>query len=303
MEGVRKRHSNLNSNETVEDDDEFEPLIKSSDGRRPHNLNNTNDRDYDRDEDRQNSIVAVSFYDSLLSVVSYFWKSMYESFGWPLPIDEDTKLSLMKLKNILSEPFDNKNETHMLSLKQLWDVGFKGENLDYQLISDDWKKLGFQSDDPMRDFRGTGIFGVEQLLFFAEKCPQKFHYILDLNHEREGERYPIVVASFNVTMMLFELLGWGWKTKNVSSCTNQNCYYQMVKMIAPNPETDIAQSKFALNVMFCVAMILLDAKWDQMAASYMDFPNVIKATQKEYEDIFGSESRTLTDLLILVEEL
>lgn len=74
-------------------------------------------------------------------------------------------------------------------------------------------------------------------------------------------------------------------------------------MIAPNPETDIAQSKFALNVMFCVAMILLDAKWDQMAASYMDFPNVIKATQKEYEDIFGSESRTLTDLLILVEEL
>jgi hypothetical protein len=62
-------------------------------------------------------------------------------------------------------------------------VGFKGENLDYQLISDDWKKLGFQSDDPMRDFRGTGIFGVEQLLFFADKCPQKFHYVLDLQHE------------------------------------------------------------------------------------------------------------------------
>jgi hypothetical protein len=125
------------------------------------------------------------------------------------------------------------------------------------------------------------------------------------------------VASFNVTMMLFELLGWGWKTKDVSSCTNQvrirfrfsvfahfqNCYYQMVKILVPNLETGVDQSKFALNVMFCIVMILLDGKWDQMAASYMDFPNVMKSTQQEFEKIFGNETKTLTDLLIVLEEM
>lgn len=38
--------------------------------------------------------------------------------------------------------------------------------------------------------------------------------------------YPFVVASFNVTMMIFELLGWGWKTKGMSTALNQVFHLQ-----------------------------------------------------------------------------
>jgi len=210
---------------------------------------------------------------------------------------------MIQFKSIVIESFNQDNEAHMLSLHQLWEVGFKNPHMEYKLVTDDWKRLGFQSDDPMRDFRGTGIFGLEQILFFAEKCPQKFEYILDLEKFR-GEMYPFVVASFNVTMMLFELLGWGWKSKpGVSSSSNQYCYPSMVKILFPNNDTDYNQSKFALNIMFCIASIILDNKWSNMVASYLDFPIILKNTQTEFENIFTSEKKTLTDLLKILDNM
>jgi hypothetical protein len=86
MEGVRKRHSNLNFNESALEDDESQPLINSNYG----SVNNTNDR-FREPEEKASSIVALSFYDSLLSVVSFFWKSMYESLGWAPPVDDETR--------------------------------------------------------------------------------------------------------------------------------------------------------------------------------------------------------------------
>jgi hypothetical protein len=89
----------------------------------------------------------------------------------------------------------------------------------------------------MRDFRGTGIFGLQNFLFLAEKYPTTWQRIVDLQESRGkwcatrflrdlGERYPVAIASFNVTMMLFEFLGWGWKTPGQSSCkdtVSQSC--------------------------------------------------------------------------------
>eukprot|EP01126_Amoeba_proteus_P035362 TRINITY_DN3565_c0_g1_i15.p1 TRINITY_DN3565_c0_g1~~TRINITY_DN3565_c0_g1_i15.p1 ORF type:complete len:162 (-),score=24.15 TRINITY_DN3565_c0_g1_i15:1227-1712(-) len=107
----------------------------------------------------------------------------------------------------------------MTDLYALWQLSFPNHPSPNPLNHENWKLLGFQSDDPLRDFRGSGIFGLHNLLFFAHKYPRTWEKMADLNHRR-GERFPFTVASFNVTMMLFELLGWGWKTPGQSTCRN-----------------------------------------------------------------------------------
>lgn len=286
---VRRRHTN--KGHYNDDEDESRPLLDDHDEKKAINI--------------QTEIVSQNaFYESVWQIVSYFWQSLYDTIWSSTPVlDEESKQSLLELKKMALETFDKENEAHMQSLYKLWQVGFGDDAPVYNLVSQDWKKLGFQSDDPMRDFRGVGIFGLEQILFFAEKCPAKFRHILDIEHYRGSEMYPFVVASFNVTMMIFELLGWGWKTKGISTALNQGVYMSMVKILLPTGIIELEMKKDTLNLMYCIAMIQLDNKWDDMKATYMDFPNVLKATQADFEKLFCYDKVSLLDLERKLENL
>ena len=58
-----------------------------------------------------------------------------------------------------------------------------------------------QGTDPATDFRGMGLLGLLNLLYFAETRTEKARAILASHRE-----YPFAVAGINITSMLLELM-------------------------------------------------------------------------------------------------
>ncbi|PRD23670.1 UNVERIFIED_CONTAM: ELMO domain-containing protein 1 [Trichonephila clavipes] len=72
-------------------------------------------------------------------------------------------------------------------------------------ISKQWTEIGFQGDDPKTDFRGMGILGLENLLYFAtEHCEAARHVLLHSNHPNYG--YSFAIVGINLTSMAYDML-------------------------------------------------------------------------------------------------
>ncbi|XP_045149477.1 ELMO domain-containing protein 2 isoform X2 [Echinops telfairi] len=72
-------------------------------------------------------------------------------------------------------------------------------------ISKQWGDIGFQGDDPKTDFRGMGILGLINLVYFSENYTTAAHQILSRsNHPKLGYSYAIV--GINLTEMAYSLL-------------------------------------------------------------------------------------------------
>jgi len=63
--------------------------------------------------------------------------------------------------------FDPANREHVALLERLWQVILPEEKTPGQ-VSEQWKRLGFQGKDPSTDFRGMGLLGLLNLVYFAE---------------------------------------------------------------------------------------------------------------------------------------
>lgn len=69
----------------------------------------------------------------------------------------------------------------------------------------DWKLLGFQSNDPSTDFRGMGILGLHQLVYFSTKRSSTAFMILSESKNR-NRYFPFAVTGINITQFLLQLL-------------------------------------------------------------------------------------------------
>lgn len=101
--------------------------------------------------------------------------------------------------------YSDDEPAHEAVLRQYWALCFPGE--EFHRKSNRWTDIGFQSDDPGRDFRGAGICGLQHLCFFAKERPVDF-----LRCRQSG--YPFSIAGLNISMMLYQLMGWGFKKRD-----------------------------------------------------------------------------------------
>ncbi|KAG9338685.1 hypothetical protein JZ751_025353, partial [Albula glossodonta] len=74
---------------------------------------------------------------------------------------------LMEVEKLRREPYDSENSEHEEMLLKLWktlrpDTPLTGR------VSKQWCEIGFQGSDPKTDFRGMGLLGLHNLLYFAE---------------------------------------------------------------------------------------------------------------------------------------
>jgi len=263
-------------------DSEKKRLIKPSiinNGRNDENPNGdpTND-------DNSTKWYLQTFYELTWQYIAQFWEEIRKRLiGYTAPdIDLPTKQKMTEFQKYVSIAFDPQDPGHMSELYLLWKKEFPDVEIPDNLESELWKKLGFQSENPLRDFRGSGIFGLKNMLFFAEKYPKCFSDLVDIDQSREGEQYPFAVASFNVTMMLFELLGWGWKTPGKSTVKDPAVYHRLVSFLF-SADYSIDRAENIFNELFSVLMVKVDAKWYEMKAGYMDFPKVLTQSQLEME--------------------
>jgi hypothetical protein len=156
-------------------------------------------------------------------------------------------------------------------LQRLWSIAFPEDKFPEGITSDRWKAMGWQSNDPGRDFRGGGALSLTLLARFAEARTDEF---LNLMHKRNGERseweYPFAAAGVNLTFMLTEL--FELRGKEIHELPSTPAGLGFSRLLSVEDE--------ALELVFAEAFLELDRVWLLRKATYMDFPPVLTAVRQ-----------------------
>lgn len=117
------------------------------------------------------------------------------------------KQLLEELSFLAATPYDSDNEEHEAKLMKLWQLLQPGVHLDGRK-SVQWQDIGFQGNDPKTDFRGMGILGLNNLLFFAEEYNSRALSALQHSlHPSAG--YAFAILGINITNLAYNLLSDG----------------------------------------------------------------------------------------------
>ncbi|CAG9795240.1 unnamed protein product [Diatraea saccharalis] len=109
-----------------------------------------------------------------------------------------------EVEELRRSQFDSNNPEHEEKLLRLWTLLVPDVKLESR-VTKQWQLIGFQGDDPKTDFRGMGVLGLENLLYFASEYPQASSHVLSHSlHPKYGYTYAIV--GINITSMAYYLL-------------------------------------------------------------------------------------------------
>ncbi|KAF2885522.1 hypothetical protein ILUMI_20672 [Ignelater luminosus] len=100
--------------------------------------------------------------------------------------------------------YDSDNLEHERKLYDLWENLMPFEPLESR-VSRQWQDIGFQGDDPKTDFRGMGLLGLENLLYFATEFKGPASHVLSHSHHPDYG-YAFAIVGINITSMAWQLL-------------------------------------------------------------------------------------------------
>ncbi|KAK9504453.1 hypothetical protein O3M35_010779 [Rhynocoris fuscipes] len=138
-----------------------------------------------------------------------FTRCLEHIWGYQQLIHEVETLRLLQ--------FDSSVEEHENKLTRLWTALQPDVPLESR-ISRQWTDIGFQGDDPKTDFRGMGLLGLDNLVFFAEEYTEAARHVLSHSqHPQFG--YSFAIVGINITSMAYNLLKDGAaKTHVYNTC-------------------------------------------------------------------------------------
>ncbi|XP_069496754.1 ELMO domain-containing protein 1 isoform X2 [Ambystoma mexicanum] len=132
----------------------------------------------------------------------------------------------VEIEKLRREPYDADNPDHEEMLLKLWKSLKPGVPLQSR-ISKQWCEIGFQGDDPKTDFRGMGLLGLHNLLYFAERDtaaalqvlsdslqPRSREFTKEERSKSEWEKkkfdkaigYSFAIVGINITDLAYNLL-------------------------------------------------------------------------------------------------
>ncbi|XP_068177394.1 ELMO domain-containing protein 2 [Antennarius striatus] len=110
----------------------------------------------------------------------------------------------VSVEDMRKQVFTSESQEHEAKLLKLWDLLMPAVKLESR-ITKQWGDIGFQGDDPKTDFRGMGMLGLINLVFFSENYTEEARQVLShANHPKLGYSYAIV--GINLTEMAYSLL-------------------------------------------------------------------------------------------------
>ncbi|CAL4076382.1 unnamed protein product, partial [Meganyctiphanes norvegica] len=142
------------------------------------------------------------------------------------------KQLVAQIEVLRQQPYNSDLEEHENALYKLWEALNPGIPLEAR-ISKQWQDIGFQGDDPKTDFRGMGMLGLENILYFStEHSDAARHTLARSLHPQYG--YSWAIVGINITHMAYNFLSSGeakyhfWNATNgmpsVQSFHNFFCY-------------------------------------------------------------------------------
>jgi hypothetical protein len=186
--------------------------------------------------------------------------------------DPKIQAELAALKARITCRFDYTNAEHKAELDAFWALHFQ-EPVP-PVPSPEWRRLGFQSNNPLSDFRGpTSRFQLQCLL--AYRPPM-----------RSSETLPFVLAGMAVCNLMLEFLGLGMLPRAVPAARSALCRLLFRPNEPPKPtalaqsltKEDLSSPESRLRALVVLVLRGLEDRWALANAGYMDFPAHLKTT-------------------------
>lgn len=141
------------------------------------------------------------------------------NFSWCIELIFGYRQLLAEVEQLRKVQYDADNFTHESKLYELWERLMPDEPL-IGRVTKQWQDIGFQGDDPKTDFRGMGMLGLENLLYFAKE------YQTAASHALSHSRHPVygytfAIVGINLTSMAWQLLKDGTAKTYVYNMSKQ----------------------------------------------------------------------------------
>ncbi|KAJ3241115.1 hypothetical protein HDU81_001901 [Chytriomyces hyalinus] len=120
-----------------------------------------------------------------------------------IKIISDSFKLMHKLNELAATKYDASSKTHERMLAEFWECAMPSEQL-FQRNSKQWQYLGFQGDDPATDFRGMGILGLENLIYYARTHPDSFQRVLANSHHPKAW-FSMAIVGINITSFVLSM--------------------------------------------------------------------------------------------------
>ena len=163
---------------------------------------------------------------------------------------------------------------HVRKLESLW-AALMDADKPFVRKSKQWGEIGFQGDDPKTDFRGMGMLGLENLLFFVHDFDKAAKHILSHSHHPKFG-YSMAIVSINLTHMALKLLNDGSVKSHMYNVTKDRMHD--IKPIGI----------YNFHHFYSYLFIEFDQFWlDQKPENIMEFNRI--------RDLFENNIRTLLE--------
>lgn len=186
-------------------------------------------------------------------------------------------------------------------MQQLWQHAFLDPTPPESLLSERWKEIGFQGTNPGTDFRGAGLLGLQQLLYFVMHYPEDFRKVRTAAFD-----YPFAISALNITYFLIFYLQIN-ERKDVAQPDQrlapakyppQRMLKSFFRLQSQHPE--------ALDELYCAALLFMHHSWLRLnktqRLSIMEFRQAIRSAEAMVERVLGTQPRSLGELLHMKEE-
>ena len=132
-----------------------------------------------------------------------------------------------------------------------------------------WEDIGFQRDDPASDVRGGGQLCLEQLVYFTSTYNHRAMEMIEgqrMLRARSTElAYPWAAAGINVSRMCASLVGIVGVRLGEKATSP---YFKKSRAWA------LLRDEQTFNEFYCVVFDMLDRRWIEQRATYMQFNEV-----------------------------
>ncbi|CAD5115055.1 unnamed protein product [Dimorphilus gyrociliatus] len=108
------------------------------------------------------------------------------------------------ITTLRKSPYLCENNEHEEKLQKLWNLLEPDEPLEAR-VTKQWTTIGFQGSDPKTDFRGMGLLGLENLVYFSKESTDLARSVL-LQSRNPAHEYSFAIVGINITAMIVDLL-------------------------------------------------------------------------------------------------
>jgi len=316
LEGKNVMAYEITSARVVHYLDQVQKIVYESSNNSNPNNNTTSDNDRKSDISFQSGSVShgkrhsLPSYSRLKGICCIHWKHGKKSTFETVVPEEAEELvevvgchlkkfkhaavkQIQLLKDIYrckTTKFDLHFDEHEALLRRLWQVIMPNVKLTV-LISPQWKLIGFQGNNPETDFRGMGLLGLLNLIYFAENYTYKVQSIIRSNRD-----YPWAVTGINITHMLLKMLHLTDELVN-QPAPDHSWHTPLLNLFyyADNDDT--------FDELYSQSFLLFDRLWAHHNGKYMDFPMIIQQLQRHLEQLLNRKPLDIKQLIAWIEQL